>query len=157
MAAGCNDGLGGEEIGVGVAGSVNNFHIEYTGTVATLNVTTLGSIAHFKADTGSPIDLEIQGTGTIAGAGIPVAYTTGSPSALDRVLIQAGSSTMGAGSDVAVAFPTAFTGVPAVSTDSGEVPGGIINGSRYDNGSVVFICNAAMAGKAFRWMAIGDR
>ncbi len=128
------DGLGGEEVNQTI--DVKTENISGTNVYGTL----------VKGVT-------ISGTDIVNGEGELQSVSVGSPSSVYGAIIQAGSGTLGAGSNVWQVYPTTYAGQPAVvvtgqtTVDSPIYAGSIGVGS--------FIAEGKTASDEFSWVAIG--
>lgn len=148
MATGCDDALGFEEIGQ--AGSQPS------------NLWLTGSIVAESHLSGADVYAtdKLQGAQVIASGsvqsqslGVPL-INIGSPSSVGNLLIQAGSSETGAGSDVALAFPRAFSAVPTVVVAPFETLEDILLAGISAGSCVV---ETKSASQSFTWIAIGTK
>lgn len=169
---GLKDGLGGEEIQTGSEANMYTQHAYVTGSVTAANVNVLGSIAcvgvvsgaanatfpNIITTTASKIPLISGNVVAIAGSVVAAGKTlspigAGSPTNTWGQWIQAGSNQTGAGSNVWVVFPTAFTVQPkAVLASSAETNEALLV-KAWGVGS--FNIETTGASKDFTWIAVG--
>lgn len=143
--------------------STANFNIAEVGSFISGNISSFvagnGQISAAEIGSGNVIAVNISGNQilyTKAGSGVPT-LRTGSPSGYATCGIEYGTSTLGAGSNVFVAFGTAFAAAPYVVVQNTKtaakhivVPAGSITaGSFYAIGEA--------ASDTFHWVAFGTR